>query len=361
MEHEGIEIIRTPCTLKRWPHTRLLGIVRTVQLAIPAVLEEFQPDAVWSRSVPMGLGIRRGGYQGSLLQIFCTNTKMNCRGLYLQTHGLPIKRRLMLLGLWPFDHLVSSRLEKELARQCKAVAFSENMRRQLLAAFPKDARSCHVIPPGVDTEVFSFENGSRCFDRIERDYALSRNGPIVLYVGRLSCAKHIPILMDAVRSLRTRAKLALVGSGPEEDRLRAYARRKRMDGRVIFVGSQSELLPGFYSVANVCVLPTTIESFGQVYLESMACGTPVVGFAGDGRRVLTATDEIIQDGKTGSVVKRVSAQALAEKIDSILSLSDNDYNVMSSHAMKDVRERFSWRRFVQTALELSSHRPLGKG
>ena len=353
VEHEGIEIIRTPYTLKRWPHVRLTEIVQTVQQAIPTVLKEFQPHSIWSRSASVGLGIRCGGYQGPLLQIFCTNAKMNCRGLYLQTHGLPIRRRLMLLGLWPLDYFASVRLERKLACQCTAVAFSENMRRQLLAGFPKDACMCNVIPPGVDGDFFSPLNGSQHFDLIEKDCGVSRDEPIVLYVGRLSCSKHIPMLMDAVSPLKTHVKLLLVGSGPEEARLQAYARHIGIADRVIFAGSHHEMLPGFYAISRVSVLPTTIESFGQVYLESLACGTPAVGFAGDGRHVLTATDEIIRDGQTGAVVREVGESALTEKIDSILSLSDTEYAAMSKRARENVQERFSWERFVKETLALS--------
>lgn len=353
MEHEGIEIIRTPCVPRRWPHTRLREIVRTVQRAIPAVLDEFRPDAVWSRSVPIGLGILRGGYRGPLVHIFCTNAKMDSRGLYLQTHGLPPKRRLMLLGLWPFGYLVSSRLERELARQCTSIAFSENMRRQLLRDFPADARTCHVIPPGVDAEVFSPENGSRYFDRIERDYDLSLHEPIVLYVGRLSCAKHIPMLMDAVRLLKTPAKLVLVGAGPEMTRLKDYARQIGLSDRLVFAGTHHEMLPGFYAMARVCVLPTTTESFGQVYLEAMACGTPCVGFAGDGKRTLTATQEIVLDGKTGAVAKTPNAHALAEGIASVLRQSEAECRTMRRRCREHVVQHFAWRQFVERAVALS--------
>ena len=354
MEHEGIEILRIPYTPKRWPHMRQLELVKTVEHAVPRILGEYQPDAVWSRSAPMGLGIRRGGYEGPLLQIYSTNAKMNCQGLYLQTHGLPMKRRLMLLGLWPLHYLISSKLEKELALQSTAVAFSENMRAQLLPGFPEAARSCRLIRPGVDCDVFSPENGARFFDRIEEEHGLSRNEALVLYVGRLSTCKHIAMLMDAVHLLKTNVKLLLVGNGPDEDYLRSYAQRIGLGDRVAFVGKQHKMLPGFYAMSRVLVLPTTTESFGQVYLESLAAGTPAIGFAGDGDRVLTATSEIIQDGKTGGVVKKVSASALAEKIDSILSLNDDDYAIMSQRARKDVLGRFSWQHFVTKALELST-------
>lgn len=354
MEYEGIEIIRHPCKTERWPHRQHLSRVAAAQRAIPTVLDEFQPDAIWSRAASVGLGIRRGGYKGPLLQIFLTNARMNCRGTFLQTYGLPARRRLILLGLWPSAYFASARVERELSRQCESVAFSENMREQLLKGFPKETRSCHVISPGVDSEVFSPDNGARFFETIEYEYGLSRNELIVLYVGRLSGAKNIPLLMDAVMALKNRPKLVLVGSGPEVGRLRNYAQRIGLTERLVIAGLHHEMLPGFYAMSSVCVLPTTIESFGQVYLESLASGTPVVGFAGDGRRVLTATDEIVRDGVTGCVVHEVSSRALAEKIDSIISLDDTEYADMARCARDDARTRFSWFQFVDKALVLSS-------
>jgi glycosyltransferase involved in cell wall biosynthesis len=359
MVHEGVEIIRCPYTPSRWPHAQFLNHVATAQRAIPAVLAEFQPDAVWSRSAYVGLGIRRGGYRGPLLQIFPTNAKMNCRGLFIQTHGLPLLRRFMLLALWPSAYLVSAHLERELALQSTTVAFSDNMRKQLLQSFPKKARKCHLIYPGVDSDVFSSANGARYFDAIESQYGLRRDEPIILYVGRLSCAKHIPMLMDAVSLLKTKAKLVLVGCGPEEDRLKSYAQRIGLASQIVFAGSQHELLPGFYAISRVCVLPTTTESFGQVYLESFAAGTPAVGFAGDGRRVLTATSEIIRDGQNGGIAQKVNTQALSEKIGSILSLTDEAYTSMAQYAREDVRERFSWHMFVENGLKVSKDCDLG--
>jgi glycosyltransferase involved in cell wall biosynthesis len=332
----------------------MLERVRTTQDAIQPVLDEFQPDAVWSRSIPVGLGIRRGGYQGPLLQIIATNARMHCRGEYLQTQGLPIRRRIILLGLWPIEFQIFSKLERELVRKCKAIAFSESMRDQLLRDFPKRARSCHVIRPGVDTDVFSPENGSRYFEKIEQAYGLSCRDSIVLYVGRLSCTKRIPMLMDAVSALKTNTKLVVVGGGSNEAHLKQYAQRIGLGDSVVFAGVHHEMLPGFFALSRVCVLPSLTESFGQVLLEALASGTPAVGFEGNGRNVLTATSEIIRDGKTGGIVKRVSATALAEKIDTILSLSNDDYAAMSQCAREDVLDRFSWSRFVAEALKIST-------
>jgi len=353
MEHEGIEIIRTPFSSVWWPHAQHLHAVETAQRAIRPILEKFRPHAIWSRYDAVSLGILRSGYKDRLIHIFCTNARMQCRGIYLQTQGLPMKRRIRRMLIWPSVYFVSSKLERELVRQCASVVLSENMLKQLLDRYSKDSCTCHVIPPGVDSDLFSPDNGTLYFDAIESKYNLSRLEPIVLYVGRLEFEKQIPMLMDAVASLTTRAKLVLVGSGAEEARLIQYANKIGLADLVVFAGLHQELLPGFYAMSRVCVLPTTTESFGQVLLESLASGTPAVGFAGDGRKVLTATNEIILDGQTGAVVSEVSAKALAQKIDSILSLNENDYTAMAQCAREDVRGRFSWSRFVAEVLALS--------
>lgn len=351
--HEGVEILRLPHSSKRWPHSRLYNSVKTVKLAMPKIIQKFKPDAVWSRSLPMGIGIRQSGFDGPLLQIFATNAKMNCKGLYLKTHGLPWERRLMLLGLWPFDYFPSAKMERELVENSVAVAFSENMSSQLSQACAPNSSVCTVIRPGVDEAVFSPENGSQYFDVLAREYDLHPGDPVVLYVGRLANAKRIPMLLDAFSLLKTKAKLVLVGGGPDEKYLRNYASQIGVGNRVVFAGTQSKMLPGFYSFARVLALPTTIESFGQVYLESLASGTPAVGFAGDGKSVFTATSEIIRNGKTGLSLEKVGPQALADGLDAILSLDESSYKTMSNAARKDVIKRFSWQNFVEQALSLS--------
>jgi glycosyltransferase involved in cell wall biosynthesis len=354
--YEDIPIVRVPCHVERWPHARLRTAVEIARQAIPGILADFQPDAVWSRSAAVGAGIRRGGYTGPMLQIFSTNARMNCRGLYLQTRGLPWKRRLLLLGLWPFEYFPATRLERELARQCEMVTFSEIMRGQLLSGLPGRNGACQVIPPGVDHDVYSPESGARFFERIEREYGIAPGDPTVLYVGRISTPKHLPMLLEAMAMLQSKAKLVLVGNGPDEKRLRAIAEKLGLGDRVIFAGTHSELLPGFYAASRVSVLPTTTESFGQVLVESLAAGTPAVGFAGDGKQVLTATAEIIQDGKTGAVVEPATAEALARGIESILSLDETAYAAMARRARADALERYSWPRFVSRALALSGKR-----
>jgi glycosyltransferase involved in cell wall biosynthesis len=353
MEYDGGEIVRFPCSNERWPHQQQRARVSAARDSISLLLRNFQPDVVWSRSAPVGLGIRQGGYDGPLIQIFPTNAGMHCYGTFLNTKGLPFLRRIMFLGLFPFAYASSWYVEKQLFPQCTSVVFSENMKQQLEKEFPYNKRTIDVIYPGVDTVAFSYSKGARFFEKIQRQYRLKQNESIILYVGRLSSSKNIPLLMDAVMLMKNPAKLVLVGEGSEKDRLIDYATHIGLVDRLVFAGQQDEMLSGFYAISKVCVLPTMIESFGQVFLESMACQTPVIGFAGDGCNVLTATNEIVKDGLTGGVVYEMNCQALAAKIDLIISLSTEDYNVMANCAREDVCKRFSWEEFVRQMLCLS--------
>jgi glycosyltransferase involved in cell wall biosynthesis len=338
---------------------RLRTEVATACEAIPRLLQEIQPDAIWSRSIAMSAGIRKSGYMGPLLHVYATNARMQCQGIYLNTRGLPWKRRLLLMGLWPFEYFPSKMLEREVARLCVSVTFSQNMRAQLLADLPPASSICHVIPPGVDLNVFSAENGARYFNVIERDYSLHPGDPIVLYVGRLSFAKNLTLLMDAVAQIDTPLKLVLVGSGRDEALLREYGRKINITDRLIFAGPHSEMLPGFYSISRLSVLPTTVESFGQVYLESLACGTPVVGFAGDGRRILTATSEIIDDMLTGIVIQKTTAQMLANGIRTLLAMDREQYAAMGTNARETASKQYSWKRFVEQMVTLTTSIPSG--
>ncbi len=93
-EHKGIPIHRYDRPVERWPHRQFSSISKATKTAFPLLSDTYSPDAVWSRSAPVGLGIRQAGYQGPLLQIFPTNARMNSRGLFLHTKGFPLKQRL---------------------------------------------------------------------------------------------------------------------------------------------------------------------------------------------------------------------------------------------------------------------------
>ena len=117
---------------------------------------------------------------------------------------------------------------------------------------------------------------------------------------------------------------------------------------MIFVCKQDEILPLYYQRARVFVLPTTVESFGQVYLEALSCGTPCVGF-GNNKKFHTATSEILEQ-QCGVIIEHETEEQLAKGINSILDLSETDYIEMSKNCRKLVIDNYSWYKFTNELL-----------
>ena len=121
----------------------------------------------------------------------------------------------------------------------------------------------------------------------------------VLHVGRLIARKGVDGLMQAMALARhtVRLRLLLVGSGPEEPRLRRLAKELGIAGDVEFRGFVDQSgLPGVYREADVLAFPTHGDTFGMVVVEAAAAGLPIIAspFAG-------ATTELVEDGHSGYV------------------------------------------------------------
>jgi glycosyltransferase involved in cell wall biosynthesis len=105
------------------------------------------------------------------------------------------------------------------------------------------------------------------------------------------------------------------------------------------------LLSIFYSLADIFVIPSRQEAFGQTALESMACGTPVVGFDTGG------IPDMIQPGKTGWLAEVGDTQSLQEAIEQALQSSE-DRERMGEECRKVVLEEYTLEHQAQDYLEL---------
>jgi glycosyltransferase involved in cell wall biosynthesis len=191
-----------------------------------------------------------------------------------------------------------------------------------------------VVHCGVDTEMF--------FPLPD----MPRNArPTVLFVGQIVENKGTHVLAEAVLSLRAKYPdicLQLLGTGREvvgmiESMCRACGGEKNVE----FHGFVPlEKLPDFYRRADVFCLPAEYESFGQVYIEAMACGCPVIASNSGGGA------EIVADGQTGLLVPPNDAQAVAKAIDRMLSDAAMR-QAMSAAGLRRVRDYFAMDRYIQ--------------
>lgn len=101
--------------------------------------------------------------------------------------------------------------------------------------------------------------------------------PVVVAAGRLNEEKAYPDLLRALSHLRSRrtVRALILGDGPERDALNALCHDLQVDSAVSFLGFVENPYP-IMARADLLVLPSPTEAFGNVVVEALACGTPVV-------------------------------------------------------------------------------------
>jgi glycosyltransferase involved in cell wall biosynthesis len=146
--------------------------------------------------------------------------------------------------------------------------------------------------------------------QVRREFGIPPASPVVISVGRLDSVKGHIYLVEAaarVREAVPNARFLLVGSGPEESRLRRRAAELNMGDGLIFAGLRHDVAR-LLAAADVAVLPSLYEGFGLAAVEAMAAGMPVVGTRVGG------LPEVIVDGETGLLVPPASPEGMAEAV-----------------------------------------------
>lgn len=134
-------------------------------------------------------------------------------------------------------------------------------------------------------------------------------GARIVAVGTMKAVKNHPLLLRAFARLnRPDSRLMFVGDGTGRDALLSLARELGIADRVILAGFQLDPTP-FYQTADLFALASDYEGFGNVIVEAMACGTPVVS-----TDCPSGPGEILVGGKYGRLVPVGDAKAMADAI-----------------------------------------------
>ena len=141
-------------------------------------------------------------------------------------------------------------------------------------------------------------------------YEKGSRGDYFLYFGRLSREKGICTLINAFSEARVEEKLYIVGSGPEEEELRRMVKNLGMEDRILFLGFKAgeELRKIVANALCVCLVSEWYENGPYSILEAQALGRPVIVSDYGG------LPELVEDGRTGYIIKAGDATDLTEKI-----------------------------------------------
>ena len=218
-----------------------------------------------------------------------------------------------------FQHLVHE------TRMASGFLAASSFTRATLVEHGADPERIRVVPYGVDATRF-------CPDPARSP---AEHQPLeLLFVGRINQRKGIKYLLEALRLLGTQ-QVHLTVCGRVVDSLEIF--RPFAAQVTIRPSVSSEELVRAYQSADLFVFPSVAEGFGQVLLESLACGLPVLATS------RTAAPDLITDGEQGCLVEPCSSSAVAERLEWALS---------HRHELAAMRQRararaefFSWERF----------------
>lgn len=172
----------------------------------------------------------------------------------------------------------------------------------------------------------------------------------ILFLSRIHAKKGIEFLLDAVAALRGRLEgytVFIAGEGESSylEQLRQRVKKLSIDHMVEFCGG----VYGYrkwklFQEADVFVLPTYSENFGNVVAEALACGTPVITTIG------TPWKEL-QEKHCGWYTE-IGTQALINALDAFLKLPETDLETMGRNGRRLVEEEYSSRRMAKEICEL---------
>lgn len=225
------------------------------------------------------------------------------------------------------------------------VALCPQDRDDLITHYGAEPQKLTIIPNGYNPDEFY---------PIDTQLArvvlgLDPQEPVILQLGRMVPRKGVDTVIRALGCLRREygitARLLIVGGDgdtpdpaqtPELGRLQQIANDEGVTDWVTFTGRRGrEALRYYYNAADVFVTTPWYEPFGITPLESMACGTPVIGSAVGGIK------HTVLDNETGFLVPPNDPKALATKLAALL-YSRKLRTMLGEEAIQHVRENYTW-------------------
>lgn len=188
-----------------------------------------------------------------------------------------------------------------------------------------------IIPLGIDFEKF-YPLAKEENNKIRENFKI--NGSLILGVGRFTFLKNFRTLIKAIKLIPD-ANLFLVGGGHQGKKLRILVKWLGLENRVRFFTFLSrQQLMEFYNIADITVLPSLAEGLGLVLIESLACGTPVIGSK------LEGITEIIEEGKNGLFLENFyDEKELAGHINKLLK-NKKICRQMGQYGIESVKNKF---------------------
>jgi glycosyltransferase involved in cell wall biosynthesis len=208
-----------------------------------------------------------------------------------------------------------------------AVAVSEGVGRELcaIAGLPRE----HILT--INNPVIGPDFRERSEQTGDHPWFHDHDRPVFVTAGRLVAQKDHDTMLRALAIHRKHvdSRLIILGVGPLENALRVLAAELNISDAVDFIGFRANSLP-FLRQADAFLLSSRCEGFGNVLVEALGCGTPVISTSCE-----YGPSEILENGRYGTLVQPRNPVALAAAMDEVRILRERFPTEVLRHRAAD--------------------------
>ncbi|MDQ0160958.1 glycosyltransferase family 4 protein [Aeribacillus alveayuensis] len=292
-------------------------------LQVKAELLRFQPDIIHI-ATPFNVGLC-GLHYAKKLNIPLVGSYHTDFDQYLEYYDLQIFAKL----LWKYMHWFYRPFRKIFVPSHFTL---EQLKRHGFA-------NMSIWSRGVDCKLFHPH-----YDKLEVRQKYGINEKYILsYVGRIAPEKDIETLLNIINQLPNdiarNVRWLIVGDGP----LMTYMKEKASEN-VTFTGYLNGTeLAKIYSTSDIFVFPSPTETFGNVVLEAIASGTPVIGANSGGVK------NIIQHGKTGILCEPKNTEQFIDRITDLLT--HHSMRIQMGHEARNYSLSQTWEQILDRLIK----------
>lgn len=142
-------------------------------------------------------------------------------------------------------------------------------------------RNVYIVPTGIEVERFYLENHKKLnIMKKRQELGLNKDDFVILFVGRIASEKNVELLLTSMKAIVDdcpKAKLLIIGDGPDLQKYKNYVNKHNLDEYIKFTGKVPwDQIPEYYLISDIFTTASTSETQGLTVIEAMAASLPVV-------------------------------------------------------------------------------------
>jgi len=192
------------------------------------------------------------------------------------------------------------------------LAISNLVKTQIMEHYQVPEEKIVVIYNSVDTNKFNPSLSALFKEETRKEFAVGSGEKVILFMGNNYKLKGLPLLLKALASLKTEPLILIVAGTDVAAPYIRFANENGIGDKVRFIGHHKKP-ERLYAASDLFVFPSHDDTFGNVCLEAMACGVPVIASRTAG------ASEIIDHGLNGYVLNTSESEELAARIREMMS------------------------------------------